>query len=60
MLKEKSLICEIQETHLIRIIWIILIFRDIPDIFAWLGFLMITSSGVFIVYNESFFKSRAS
>ena len=42
------------------IIWSILIFKDIPDIFAWIGFLMITSSGVFIVYNESSSKSEIS
>ena len=35
------------------IIWSILIFKDIPDIFAWIGFFLITSSGVFVVYTKS-------
>ena len=39
------------------IIWSIMIFKDVPDVFAWIGFILITSSGVYILYNESSSKS---
>jgi len=37
----------------LSVVWSIIIFNDIPDIFSWIGFILICSSGIFVLYSET-------
>ena len=37
----------------LSLVWSVVIFNDIPDIFSWIGFILICSSGIFVLYCES-------
>ena len=42
----------------LSVVWSVLIFNDIPDIFSWIGFILICSSGIFVLYNESVLRRK--
>ena len=49
----------------LSLVWSVVIFNDIPDIFSWIGFILICSSGIFVLYCESdsrgnFFRKSSS
>ena len=43
----------------LSVVWSVVIFNDIPDIFSWIGFIFICSSGIFVLYNESFSRRES-
>ena len=43
----------------LSLVWSVVIFNDIPDIFSWIGFILISCSGIFVLYNESVSRRKS-